>query len=180
MQNPRHRVMSVSLPPESRVSGMYATTNLADAYSIELPSEASKNPEVLGRFIFSNLSPWMIGLMKARDALVAGFGLKTAKHLLSTSAENESRIGLFKIYSKERTEIILGEDDKHLDFRLSLQCSDTSSPLRKQHLTLSTVVHCPNRLGRAYIFLIAPFHRLIVRSSLRHAAQIGWPQTAER
>ncbi|HEY0660116.1 MAG TPA: DUF2867 domain-containing protein [Lysobacter sp.] len=148
--------------------------NLADAYSIDLPSGASNNPEVLARFIFSQLPSWMIGLMKVRDALVAGFGLKTAKQLQSIDA-GENRVGLFKIYGRRQTEIILGEDDKHLDFRLSVLCADALSPLGQRRLVLSTVVRCHNRLGRMYIFLIAPFHRLVVRSSLSHAARMGWP-----
>jgi hypothetical protein len=175
------RVTPISLPPESRVATVYAATNLADAYSIELPSGASADPEVLARFIFSqSASSWMSALMTVRDALVAGFGLKTAKQLRSADFENrESRVGIFKIYSTGQTEIILGEDDKHLDFRLSVLCTDTRSSLGKRRLIVSTVVQCHNRLGRAYIFLIAPFHRLIVQSSLRRAARIGWPLAPE-
>jgi hypothetical protein len=37
-------------------------------------------------------------------------------------------------------------------------------------------VHCHNLLGRAYLFVIAPFHRLVVKASLRRAAHIGWPR----
>jgi len=180
MPTRQYAVTPVSLPPESRVAAVYAATDLADAYSIELPAEASTNPEVLARFIFSQRSSWMTGLMAVRDAVVAGFGLKTARHLKSAGDENKkSRVGIFRIYSTGQTEIVLGEDDKHLDFRLSLLYSDTPSPLGERRLTLSTVVHCHNRLGRAYIFLIAPFHRLIVQSSLRRAARIGWPRATE-
>lgn len=175
----RDAVTAVSLPPESRVTTMYAVTNLADAYSIELPGEASGNPEVLARFIFSQLPSWTIGLMKIRDGLVAGFGLKTAKHLQSLDVENKkSRVGIFKVYGKERTEIILGEDDKHLDFRLSVLCSNIASPTGNRRLIVSTVVHCHNRWGRLYAFLVAPFHRLVVQSSLKHAARMGWPRAA--
>ncbi|HEX7889945.1 MAG TPA: DUF2867 domain-containing protein [Ramlibacter sp.] len=154
--------------------------NLADAYSIELPTGASTNPELLARFIFAHQAPWIGRLMTARDALVASFGLKTAKHLASAGEESGAgRLGIFRIYSTSSTEVVLGEDDKHLDFRLSVLCSGRSSPGAPRHLTLSTVVHCHNRLGRLYIFLIAPFHRLVVQSSLRSAARIGWPSTTE-
>ncbi|MCQ9426839.1 DUF2867 domain-containing protein [Pseudomonas sp. LJDD11] len=53
------------------------------------------------------------------------------------------------------------------------------SPSGKRQLTFSTAVHCHNRLGRLYIFVIAPLHRLIVRSSLRSAARLGWPLATE-
>ena len=172
MPNQLHHVTSVSLPSESRITAMYTAVNLADAYSIKLPSWTSKDPEVLARFIFSQLPPWMISLMKIRDVVVVSFGLKTAKHLKAVDARNnENRVGIFKVYSKEQTEIILGEDDKHLDFRLSVLYSEAASPLAKQRLILSTVVHCHNRLGRLYIFAIAPFHRLLVQFSMRHDAR---------
>ncbi len=173
----RHqRVTLVALPPESRIANAYASTNLADSYSIELPSGASTDPELLARFIFSHQAPWISTLLAVRDAIVGGFGLKTAKQLASLGAESETgRVGIFKIYGTSPTEIVLGEDDKHLDFRLSVLCSDPPAPGGKRQLTLSTVVHCHNGPGRLYILAIAPFHRLIVRSSLRSAARIGWP-----
>src|SRR3979411_2507268 len=141
---------AVSLPPESGIARAYESTNLADAYSIELPSGASTNPELLARFIFSHQAPWVSSLIAVRDAIVGRFGLKTAKQLTSLGAESKTgRVGIFKIYGTSPTEIVLGEDDKHLDFRLSVLCSKPS-PGGKRHLTLSTVVHCHNRLGRLY------------------------------
>jgi len=138
------------------------------------------DPELLARFIFSHQPAWVSTLMAIRDALVGGLGLKTAKSLTSLGAQSRAgRLGIFKIYDTSSTEVILGEDDKHLDFRLSVLCSKQPSPGGCRHLTLSTVVRCHNRLGRLYIFAIAPFHRLVVQSSLRRAAQIGWPSAAE-
>jgi len=176
MSNKYHRVTVVSVPPESRIAQAYPTTDLADAYSAELPPEASNNPELLARFIFGLPSPVTDFLLKIRDALVVGFGLKTAKDMSSSTKEVAGRIGIFRIYNISETEIVLGEDDKHLDFRVSLLCSEQQAVRR---VTLSTVVHCHNRLGRCYIFVIAPFHRRIVRSSLRRAARTGWPAATE-
>ncbi len=114
--------------------------------------------------------------MAVRDAVVGRVGLKTARQLGELGeAGGAGRLGIFKIYSTSPTEVVLGEDDKHLDFRLSVLCADQPSPGGKRHLTLSTVVHCHNRLGRLYILVIAPFHRLVVQSSLCRAARTGWP-----
>jgi hypothetical protein len=41
-------------------------------------------------------------------------------------------------------------------------------------VTVSSVVHCHNGVGRAYILLIRPFHKLIVRRSLARAARRGF------
>lgn len=172
-----HFVTSVTLPAESEVSRVYESMNLADAYSISLPDGTIASPELLARFIFSQQAPWIAGLMKVRDAFAAGFGLKTSTQLTSLGVDDRAkRVGLFKIYSTTEHEIVLGEDDKHLNFRLSVLCTAQPAPTGERRLIVSTVVHCHNRLGRIYIFLISPFHRLIVRSSLRRAARIGWPQ----
>ena len=170
-------VTAVALPSESRISGMYEKTDLADAYAIRLPKDAITDPEQLARFLFANQAPWVAGLMRVRDALVACFGIKTAKQLQTPTASNDGkRIYIFKIHAISAHEIVLGENDKHLDFRLSvLHQRSAAATGNASYLILSTVVHCHNRLGRTYIMLIAPFHRMIVQSSLRRAARIGWP-----
>ena len=177
MQIDNYPITPVALPAESGVSQLYKTTNLVDAYAIQLPNGTTTNPELLARFIFSQQSPWISGLMKVRDALVAGFGLKTSAQLMKADGLGKTnRIGIFKVYSTSTHEIILGEDDKHLDFRLSLLYQVQPSAFTSPQLILSTVVHCHNLLGRSYIFIIAPFHRLIVQSMLRRASRIGWPK----
>jgi hypothetical protein len=170
-------VTPVEIPAESAIARFYDLTNLADAYSVNLPAGSITSPEQLARFIFAQQASWIKGLMKIRDVLVAGFGLKTSAQLTEHNADRQAeRVGIFKIYGTTEREIILGEDDKHLDFRLSVLCLAPVAHTGERRLVLSTVVHCHNRLGRAYIFVIAPFHRVIVQSCLRRAARIGWPQ----
>ena len=74
-------------------------------------------------------------------------------------------------------EIIMGEDDHHLDFRISVlyrngEHEDGSSP----HVIISTVVLCHNALGRIYLRVIKPFHRVIVKSGLRRAVVKRFPK----
>lgn len=175
-------VTTVPVPTESVIFGLYPTISFADAYSIELPSDASGDPETLARFVFSQKSAVVSGLLAIRDALVGSFGIKTTKHLRSHQREGEpARIGMFSVYSSGSSEIVLGEDDKHLDFRLSLMCRNPpqDNPSHDMRLVvLSTVVHCHGPFGRLYIRLIAPFHRMIVKASLRRAARMGWPKEA--
>jgi hypothetical protein len=115
--------------------------------------------------------------MHVRDMIVARFGLKTGKQLAMIAGDAKAeRVGIFRIYGTNETEIVVGEDDRHLDFRVSVLCSGGRAPDTMPQLTISTVVHCHNLLGRAYLLVIAPFHRMVVKASLRRAAQIGWPQ----
>jgi hypothetical protein len=174
-------VKPVVLPAQSAVAAFYDSVNLADAFAIQLPFGTSSDPDVLGRFLISQQPSWIGWLTYVRDAIVACFGLKTAKHLATLSNEaGAERIGIFKVYGKSKTEIVLGEDDKHLDFRLSVLRTPGLSPTLGGQLTVSTVVHCHNLLGRAYIWAIAPFHRQVVKATLRRAARIGWPRAGTR
>jgi hypothetical protein len=166
-------VLPVAIPNQSRVLQLYSNTYLADAYETPLPEGAIHDPQALARFIFGNQPSWVSKLMRMRDLIAARFGLKTAKRLRKSA---DRRIGIFRIYETHPTEIILGEDDAHLDFRVSVLVR--SKPLAgngANFVVVSTVVHCHNLLGRSYIFFIAPFHRLVVKAGLRRATTLGWP-----
>lgn len=177
MPNADSSVQPVALPAESAVARLYQAPDLADAYAVRLPENAIDDPELLARFVFAHQAGWVARLMGLRDALVARFGLKTAKQLRAEgSAGSQERVDIFRIYTRSAHEIVLGENDNHLDFRVSvLQQTRHTRDGRSRYLVLSTVVHCHNGFGRFYILAIAPFHRMVVRSSLRRAARMGWP-----
>ncbi len=161
----------VSAPAQSGVIRLYQSVHLLDAFAIGLPAGASRDPGTLARFIVAHQPSWVERLTSLRDTIVALFGLKTARDLAALAGrEGAGRVGIFRIYGKSENEILLGEDDRHLDFRISVLCGP-------QDVTVTTVVHCHNLLGRAYLFVIAPFHRLVVKASLRRAAKIGWPRS---
>ncbi|GAA0766723.1 DUF2867 domain-containing protein [Ideonella azotifigens] len=172
-------VSPVPVPTDSRIGSFYANPYLADAFAVALPANVVRDPELLARFVFGHQPGWINQLMGVRDAMVSVFGLKTAK-ALSTAGPSPAtnRVGLFKIYERHASEIILGENDKHLDFRASVMCRPAAAGEPGPTLVMSTVVCCHNRLGRSYIGLIRPFHRLVVQASLRRAAQVGFPTEA--
>jgi hypothetical protein len=67
--------------------------------------------------------------------------------------------------NRTENEVILGEDDRHLNFRISLLKSDTPTPHQKK-LTLSTTVEFKNWFGKLYFLPVQPFHSLIVPTML--------------
>ena len=169
-------VTPTSIPEESELHRAFAVTQLSDAYAIPLPPNASSDAEILARHIFAQRAPWVRVLLSVRDSIVSVFGLKTSRDLQALNADGRtSRVGIFKIYNRSQGEIVLGEEDKHLDFRLSVLIVKQPDPTLGNNLVLSTVVHCHNFLGRAYILVIEPFHRLVIKSYLRRAAIVGWP-----
>jgi hypothetical protein len=181
MRLPSVRVDAIPMPLACSLHGMYPRVDLSDSYAVALPPGTVHDPERLARCLFERPAPWMEGLMGVRDFAVSWFGLKTARALRASSGTaSGERIGIFKVYFRGREEILLGEDDRHLDFRISILLQVSAQPEQAATLVMSTVVHCHNRLGHVYLTVIAPFHRLLARATLRRAAQAGWPSDASR
>ncbi len=182
MHNPTSTLstpVAIQIPHDARVYGFYDTSQLADAYAIALPADALMEPEVLARFMFESQPNWAKKLMQLRDILVSSLGLKTAKQLIAPSANTaERRIDIFKIYESTATEVFLGEDDSHLNFRISAQVRPATAIAEPQFI-VSTVVRCNNWVGRIYITVIEPFHKAIVKAAMKDAAVRGWPKSAQ-
>ncbi|PJJ18709.1 Protein of unknown function [Janthinobacterium sp. OK676] len=171
MQEIGNVVRAVALPPGASIAPLYPGSNLADAYAVALPTAQARQMDMenLARALLGSQPGWARKLMVVRDAIVARFGIRTAKQM---EARPGKRIGIFRIFAVSPDEIILGEDDSHLDFRLSVLRSKQDG--RHGCVTVASVVHCHNWVGRAYILLIRPFHKLIVRHSLARAARAGF------
>ncbi len=170
---------SIPVPDETAIRSVFHRNDLADAFSVALPTYASRDPEVLVRFLFGSQPAWVGALMRARDAVMGAFGVKTAKAMQSAPAgEAGKRVGFFRIYAKCDREIVLGEDDRHLDFRLSVMVRQGNAGSGHAEVVIATVVSCHNLLGRIYLSVITPFHKLIVRTTLNRAARAGWPQAS--
>jgi hypothetical protein len=71
------------------------------------------------------------------------------------------------VFAKTNEEVILGEDDKHLNFRISLFLQQKQNITNKKDLTISTKVEFNNWFGRLYFFSVRPFHKLIVPTMLK-------------
>ena len=99
--------------------------------------------------------------------MVTPFGVKTSGEVRASRADND-RVDFFPVQWESNDEIVLGADDRHLDFRLSLL--RRNSPTGTQ-LIATTVVHSHNAFGLTYLNVIRPFHHLVVRTSLAHFAR---------
>ena len=154
-------------PPESVVAGWYQNASLLDSYSIDLSSSRQDSMRVLAARTVGDPPAWIRALVAVRDTMVTPFGVKPSGEVRASRADDE-RVDFFPVQWEGHDEIVLGEDDRHLDFRLSLL--RRKSPTGTQ-LVATTVVHAHNAFGLAYLNLIRPFHHLVVRTSLAHSAR---------
>jgi len=126
----------------------------------------------IGKAFFTSGPKWVEVLFSLRNKTVSIFGLKTTgksenieKQLESFKCNPGDQLGLFKVFFKNENEIILGEDDKHLNFRVSIFVNDSEKGTKT--LTISTTVSFNNWFGKLYFFPVRPFHKLIVPTILK-------------
>jgi hypothetical protein len=171
---PCRGVREVPPPAESGVASWF-DADLADAFAVPVDAaDGAKGIDNLARSALGDPAPWVRLLLGLRDALVAGFRVKTSQEVRRAAiADNAERIDFFRIRARSDRELILGEDDRHLDFRLSLLLRARPDGSGDE-LVATTVVRCHNALGRVYLGLIARFHRLVVISNLSRASNKGW------
>jgi hypothetical protein len=155
--------MVSAIQPTIDTDAFLAGAQFADAFSIttETTLTAREAAErMLGR------SPWWVDvLMKLRDAIVTPLGLKTAK---SARHDKVEKVGFFPLLSETPQRLVAGFNDSHLDFRVVI---DVAPAGNGQRVTATTIVLMHNWIGRTYITLIKPFHRMVVRSMLNQVHQ---------
>ncbi|RUU14946.1 DUF2867 domain-containing protein [Mesorhizobium sp. M7A.T.Ca.TU.009.01.3.2] len=105
--------------------------------------------------------PWVGRLMALRNLAVKPFRLKTG---LEAAVLPSGRIGIFPLISQFPGKVVLGLDDRHLDFRVLVEVRDLG--MGRQEVAATTIVKTHNWLGRAYLAIIMPFHRIIVPAML--------------
>ena len=77
-------------------------------------------------------------------------------------------IGIFPVVSETPERLVAGFNDHHLDFRVVV---DVAAFADGQQVTTTTLVKTHNWLGRTYLTVIMPFHRLISRTMLRQVTE---------
>lgn len=110
--------------------------------------------------MFGRSPRWVGLLLSLRNRIVGLFGLKSAELGI---AEGQT-IGAFPVVSARDDQVVLGFDDSHLNFRIVLDVTAAGAQARK--IAITTLVERRNLFGRIYIFVITPFHKLIVRTLL--------------
>jgi hypothetical protein len=123
---------------------------LDDSHSIRRPSGTPADPSVWAEAIFRDPPPLVAALLGLRNVAVQAVGIPPAtRHAFDT-------------ISVEGNTVVLGQDDRHLDFRASIVVDS-------DRVTVLTTATTKNRRGRLYLSLVRLVHPFIVRSMLAHA-----------
>jgi len=158
----------------SRISRELQGADFFDSYEMPLAHDCRSALEIY-LMITAKTPSWVKFLMTTRNCIAAVLGLKNLGHLgdlnqakASSAYRVGDRVGIFSLLSLSDDVIILGDFDKHLDVKVSV-CKLAREGRR--FVAVTTVGHIHNLLGRIYMLLVAPIHRLIVPAVLVRAAE---------
>ncbi len=159
-------VRKTDLAAGSELHRFVRAGDFLDCYATDIERTGLPMEEIAQR-IFIGLPAWINALLATRDLGVRVFGLKTTAQLPTNNDRRSpvkvgEPINFLCVRSISENEILLGEDDAHLDFKISVFRETADS----QRISLATWVHTHNRLGRVYLRAIARFHVMIVKSRL--------------
>ncbi len=145
-------IVKAPLPASSSLWPTVTSGDFFDGYLVE-SALAPRTAADIGL----TLPAWADRLLSLRNALVRPLGLKADSAVSGDGA-------IFPVHLDTPSEIVLGTDDRHLDFRISvMQVAG--------RIHMGTWVHPHNWAGRAYLALVMPFHVLIVRDALHRIAR---------
>lgn len=167
-------ITKTDLPENSLLRTKNMNYDYVDSFKGQFSDEFQKiGTTEIGKSFFESGPKWIDKLFTFRNNLVRFFGLKTSgkmtdrqKMLDNFKCEKGEQLGLFKVFEKTADEIILGEDDKHLNFKVSLFIDHKENNPDKK-LIISTTVKFNNWFGKLYFIPVRPFHKLIVPRMLK-------------
>jgi hypothetical protein len=133
----------------------------------------------LGQFLKAVRSTpsWVSACMALRSRAGAMFGLNDLGALNAVLLDHGEcdykpgdHVGIFTLFKNTHDEVLLGDRDKHLDVTLSVHTA-TEKNTSVTLVTVTTVVHVHNLLGRVHMVPVAPMYCLITPTLLRAVAR---------
>ncbi|MGZ3237586.1 MAG: DUF2867 domain-containing protein [Burkholderiaceae bacterium] len=122
--------------------------------------------------IFAHHPIWMKIPLILRNCIVPLFGIAapTVSETINFTIKNNysvgDKIGVWPILSMTENELVVGRDNKHLDFRLSvLKVTNGEST----SVAVSTICMVNNTFGKVYLFFVVPFHKWGVQRLISNA-----------
>ncbi len=160
-----------SAPPNSRIAALLDGADFHDAWSIE-SGEAQLSALAHFMSAVERTPRWINTCMALRNRAVGFVGLKNLGRMSALQRGKPAsayrpgdRVGIFTLFDDTFDEALLGDKDKHLDVVLSVHRRPIPESDRVL-VTVTTVVHVHNTLGRVYMWPVRPMHRLIAPAVL--------------
>ncbi|WP_374519091.1 DUF2867 domain-containing protein [Undibacterium squillarum] len=157
-----------SMPADSRLRSCSRNADFHDSWSVH-PADPGITTFAALQAVFMRSPRWIANAMALRNKVVSKLGLKDLGGFDKLNPEKPlsayrigDRLGIFTLLSVSDEEIVMGDDDKHLQVQVSVY-----RDWQQNLVTVSTVVHVKNWFGHLYMLPVKPAHRRIVPATLR-------------
>jgi hypothetical protein len=139
-------------------------TDYVDVFSAIVPENEHLTPDNILVAIWTDFPQWVRVLFKLRDWLVKLFGLKTGENekdfeqKFEAAIRNSGQYNLMTVPAKSADETVMRLTDKYLTTELSV-CNEKQND-NQLKISIITLVHFHNALGKIYFLLFVHFIKL--------------------
>jgi hypothetical protein len=147
------RARAVPVPATPLLGDALPRVDWTDAYAVPRRPGTPTDPQAWADAAFRTPPLWVMVAVGVREALVGLVGI------------DRGGSSSFDTVRRGPDEVLLGTDERHLDFRASVL-------VEPDRVVLSTVVQVHNARGRAYSALVRRVHPVVVRAMLTRAARL--------
>ena len=164
------QIIEELIPRNDKIFISFGKVNYEDRFCLIHETKKIINIDFIIVKLVKTIPKWFDLLLNLRNVIASIFGLKTGKigNIYKNSEKlifkQDQMIGDIFIFFKDKNHLIVELKDKHLDFRFSIFIRQKEGITK---VSLSTIVKINNIFGWIYIFLIKPFHRLIIQNFLK-------------
>ncbi len=164
------KIKKSNIPVDSLIN-KYQPYDYRDSFECLYTTDKSITPDDIQVTFWTDMPAFVKALFKLRNILVKPFGLKSDQK--NKLEEFETRIrsgGNYKYVSvpdKTPSETILCLDDKHLRAYLSVHVESLGNNTYKARCI--TIVQFKYWFGKAYFYVICPFHYIVVKATFKYA-----------
>jgi hypothetical protein len=150
------------LPKNSILLNGWEKCDYLDCFSVQLPKPETVD-SALTRF-FGKANGGVVYVSDENNHVKKYRLGKITEDLSGIYYPIGSRAVLFNVINRTKSEIVLGEEHKHLDFRTTILVEHNGN---ETIMFSSTAVRYNKPIGKLYFFFVKPFHSLLIKLFLK-------------
>lgn len=166
----KSKIAEVHISPDYLIHKNIEKASFSDSF--QLASENLNDPpepKDLMIAFFLSFPKSFKALLTMREFFAKRLGLKTAEETKKESRLEKlykfkgnigEKVALFEVQDKSENELLTGQNDSHLDFKLSFLSFKKDN---KVILELATTVIINNSIGKLYFRIVKPFHKFYLK-----------------
>jgi hypothetical protein len=170
-----NKVTPIRFPENSLIQESLQFSTFKDAYSISFKAYKMVKPEEVMKCFFTSMHPLVRIAFSLREVFATLIGFKKCnRHKISWELQNYTgtigeSMAFLTILDKTDTELLTGQDDRPLDFRISFLVRTYTE---KTEIVIATSIQIKTWYGKVYLVIIKPFHKLIMPLVLKRIRNV--------